>query len=66
MGAAPAEEEGERGVAGPTCTEKAVMTKSPPRFSMISSAWLISPWSNRWPCRASTGRASARAGLVVG
>jgi len=29
------------------CTEKAVISKSPPRFSMISSAWLMSPESKR-------------------
>ena len=29
---------------------KEAISKSPPRFSMISSAWLMSPWSKRWPC----------------
>ena len=33
--------------------EKETISKSPPRFSMISSAWLISPWSKRWPCSSS-------------
>mmetsp|Transcript_30815 Transcript_30815/g.91559 ORF Transcript_30815/g.91559 Transcript_30815/m.91559 type:complete len:213 (-) Transcript_30815:779-1417(-) len=32
------------------CTEKARISKSPFCFSMMSRAWLIRPWSNRWPC----------------
>mmetsp|Transcript_23617 Transcript_23617/g.48305 ORF Transcript_23617/g.48305 Transcript_23617/m.48305 type:complete len:305 (+) Transcript_23617:212-1126(+) len=32
------------------CVEHDTMLKSPPRLSMISRAWLMSPESNKWPC----------------